>query len=671
MITNKEIGIIFEENKKRRDDLFSFYDPITGVGSPLKRVKVEYFYNSRKFTLFVPESMYQENKRVIDLLNQLGSPEEVVLKVMGQGRKSDVDILMANLNEQRMKHDFEFWAYTCGKIQDKISKEQIQFRLNKAQRKLLVELEDMRLNNIPIRIILLKARQWGGSTMVQYYMAWIQTQHKKNWHSAIIADVEDQARNIRGMYTTLAREYPKAVGSITFEAFEGSTKNKRIVERNCIVGVGSVQKPDNLRSFDFAMSHLSEVGLWKSTAQKSAEDLAQSIRATIPNEPYTLAVMESTAKGVGNFFHREWISAVNKISDYRPVFVAWWEIEIYQRPILDYTKFIRWVFRKGNEYAQFLWELGATLEGINWYIRTKKGEGYDDWRMNSEFPSTPEEAFQSTGRRAFAPVYVQKARQNCKEPEIIGDLDADSHFGPDALKNIRFVKNPAGELWIWSLPDKSLNIPNRYPVSVDIGGRTKDADWSVIRVIDRYWMIEGGKPEVVATWRGHLDQDLVAWKAAQIGWFYNKGIVAIEVNSLRTETEGTEGEHSLTILDEIKDYYPNLYARTDPERVREGIPAKYGFHTNLSTKPMVINLMNAVLREEGYIERDSRACDEMDMYEIKQNGTLGAVDGGHDDIVITTAIDLWIVLRYLPPPKIVTKTSTSASVKKVQSEASF
>ena len=59
-----------------------------------------------------------------------------------------------------------------------------------------------------------------------------------------------------------------------------------------------------------------------------------------------------------------------------------------------------------------LFRLGATLEAINWY-RSKKKEITEEWRLSSEFPSTPTEAFQSTGRRVFKQTYVENARHSC------------------------------------------------------------------------------------------------------------------------------------------------------------------------------------------------------------------------------------------------------------------
>ncbi|MBR5241403.1 MAG: hypothetical protein IKW05_05650, partial [Muribaculaceae bacterium] len=60
------------------------------------------------------------------------------------------------------------------RIKNKMGDGDIPFKLNRPQRRLLAEMEEMRIKGKPIRIILLKARQWGGSTLVQIYMAWIQ-----------------------------------------------------------------------------------------------------------------------------------------------------------------------------------------------------------------------------------------------------------------------------------------------------------------------------------------------------------------------------------------------------------------------------------------------------------------------------------------------------------------
>lgn len=670
---------IIRENKKRLKELYAHYNPETGLGSTIPRRKVIIEDGLYK-ELYLPETMF--DIPVVQAIERLGSIKAVIQSTnIPYSQQVHIQV-WEELCKERLIHDFEYWAYKTVKIQDKETKSNIPFKLRQPQRKLLKILDELRLKNTPIRIILLKARQWGGSTLVQVYMAWIQQCHRQNWHSAVCADVEDQARNIRSMYTRLAKEYPNEIGTITFKPFEGSTKNRIIEERGCVVGIGSAQKPDNFRSFDFSMCHLSEVGLWKETLGKKPEDLAQALRATVPSVPYSIVVLESTAKGVGNFFHREWQAATtNKESGkagYEPIFVAWHEIEMYQKTIAhptlpvylgqrkingiptsrkEYTDFIKSM----STYDWYLWELGATLEGIHWYNWFKTSENYDDWRMQSEYPSTAQEAFQSTGRRAFAPAYVQQARKNNLKPSFIGDLFADAEKGKKALQNIDFQETKGGDLRIWQKPDRSEKVAAQYLVITDIGGRTEKADWSVITVINRSPIREHEAPEVVARWRGHLDQDLIAWKSVQIAKWYDNALLAVESNSL--EKERTEGDHFLTILDEIKDYYDNLYSRTSPEKIKEGVPIKYGFHTNTSTKPMVVNALNAALRDENIIERDNRACDEMDSYEIKPNGSYGAVDGAHDDIVMTDAIGIHISAT-MPYPKIIVPKQRKVTYKK-------
>jgi len=660
MIKKEKIQAIIAENKKRNQELFHHYNPLTGEGSPIKRFEFVIDENS---TVFLPEEMLCEwiIWRAFEHGSLKGFYDEVLYKKTKVRRYEEV---YNEYTKLRLKHDFEFHCFTCSTIKHKTEGIEVPFTLNYPQRKTLKDLEDLRLAGKPIRGIIDKARQWGGSTLIQNYLSWIQTYHKVGWNSAICADVESQARNIRSMYTRLAKNYPREIGSITFIPFEGDSKNRFIIERQCIVGIGSMQKPDNLRSYDFSMLHLSECGVWKKTDGKSPEDLAQALRASIPTKPLTVVILESTAKGVGNFFHKEWLAAINKESGYTPIFIAWFEIEMYWTKISDYSVFIRKMDKKCWE----MWEEGATLEGIKWHREFQKRENYDDWRMGSEFPTTWQESFQSTGRRAFSPLYVRKSRLNNRKPEWIGELYADSVKGKGALRNIKFNESAGGNLYLWAKPDTTELVANRYCLFGDIGGRSLGADYSVITVMDRYWMMESGAPEAVATWRGHLDQDLFAWKFVQLATWFNKGLAAMEVNSLKT-LEG-EGDHHYTILDEISEHYDNLFAREDPEKVREGAPLKWGFHTNVKSKPMIIDCYNAAIRDDSYIENDARACDEADTYEIKDNGSYGAVEGSYDDILITRAGASWLALKYMDPVKVL-KGAYKPMSKKIVGPASF
>ena len=634
---------IISENTARNKIVTQEYNPYTGVGSTIKRTRLNAKGSALLDGLLLPDQMFTREVFLWEL-NKVGDVHKFQKKY-----SMSVEQIVEYVSQIRVKHDFEFWAATSAYIKHKETSKDVLFILNRAQRKLLEDLERMRQNDIPIRVIVLKARQWGGSTLIQIYAQWIQVVHKKNWNSVIIGDVEGQSRNIKAMYRNVAVNYPEALGTITLNAFEGSSKNIVIEETGCVVSIGSMQKPDSLRSSDIKIAHFSEVGLWKATEGKKPEDLIQAVKSSIPFIPYTLVAEESTAKGINNYFHRSWQGAESGRSGYAPVFIPWYLIERYALPIENVEHFISQM----NEYDWFLWGLGATLEGIKWYNNHLNLEMLgDSWRMHSEFPSTPQEAFESTGKRVFAPMYTENIKKTCRPPAFIGEIYGNTHRGENSLEGLKTDTISNGNLWIWQMPDTSLPIRDRYAAFADIGGRTEKADYSVIRVIDRYWMLEGGKPEIVATWRGHLDQDLFAWKCAQIAAFYDNALLAIESNSLKTES--SEGDHFLTVLDEISDFYDNLFVRNSLDTVKYGIPAKYGFHTNKSTKVMIINSLNAAARESSYIERDIRVFEEMSSYEIKQNGSFGAIDSGKDDLVMSTAGLIWLALSHMDAPQIVT-----------------
>ena len=205
--------------------------------------------------------------------------------------------------------------------------------------------------------------------------------------------------------------------------------------------------------------------------------------------------------------------------------------------------------------------------------------------------------------------------------------------------------------------DPDVKVSDRYLVVVDIGGRSDKADWSVVAVFDRLNMIDGDRQAIVAQWRGHCDIDRLAWNAARIAAFYDHALLVIESNTLETrdrERQIEGGDQSQYILNQISDVYPNLYARRQSEdEIRQGIPRKYGFHTNTATKPMIITTLIAAIRDHLYTERDLAVLDEYLTYERKPNGAYGAIVGRHDDLLMTRAIGLHISLYEMPIPKII------------------
>ena len=521
-------------------------------------------------------------------------------------------------------------------------------------------------------------------------MAWLQLVHKVGLNSLIIAHQGAGSDEIKDMFDRMIKSYPVEMLHKLGETYNeneaklvGVGKSgsiHRVPQRNCKIKIGTAERPDSCRGGDYNLVHLSEVGLWKVTDGKKPEDIVRSACSGVLLRPYTMIVYESTANGTGNFFQKEYDDAKNGKSQFEAMFVSWFDIEQYSLPIDNVEAFATNLYvnrendnvssnrEESGKYLWWLWERGATLEAINWYIQ-ERAKYTEHGLMAAEFPSDDVEAFVHSGARVFDKYKVEKLRKSCKPPKYIGEVYADTDEGKKALQNLRFVEDRQGLLHIWELPeeDEKEIVTDRYLTIVDVGGRSNKADFSVILVLDRLFMSEGGKPVVVAQWYGHCDIDQLAWKAAQIAAFYNNSLLVIESNTLETHDKErqVDGDQSQFILNQIKDIYPNLYARKQSEEdVREGVPRKYGFHTNIATKPMIISTLVKVIRENLYTERDDRCLDEYLCYEKKKNGAFGAIIGKHDDLLMTRAIGLHICYFEMDIPKFVPRVGRYIIKKK-------
>ena len=208
-----------------------------------------------------------------------------------------------------------------------------------------------------------------------------------------------------------------------------------------------------------------------------------------------------------------------------------------------------------------------------------------------------------------------------------------------------------GRLQVWAEPSPEPRMRDRYVVAFDPQrGVSEGADYGVIKVLDREPMARGEVPEVVALFYGHLDKDVTAWVAAQIATWYECALLVIESNTYDSSYRGDDGEF---IFDTIARYYDNLYSRTPADKIREGFPRRYGWQTNRSTKPILVNTFRALLREGGYVERDAGTLDEGRAYETKPDGSMGAVAGGHDDRLMATMLALYVAYEMEPPRAIV------------------
>lgn len=594
------------------------------------------------------------------------------------GEEITADQVIDRMNMIRLKNDPGYAFIVCYKILDKTSGKTIPYRLNYAQIITMEHLEKMRLDGVPIRIVLLKARQWGGSTLVQLYMAWIQIFKKEGWNSVILAQTKDTARRIKSMYTRVLKNFKApmvfGVSEIKFSPKEGSAADSVITDaggvevRDNVITVASYENFESTRGANFAMMHGSEVAYWTETVGKSAEKLITNISSGMTLEPMTLEVLESTANGMSGYFYDEYQLAKSGKSIRQALFIPFYYILNDTIPFKTDGQRLEFASEllanrfdthetstsESGEYLYDLWRKGASLESIHWYVEKRK-LFHDHASMASEAPADDVECFKHSGHSVFNQYLVDKyLKEYARDPIYTGEILADGKH--PKLAN----RDKDGLLWVWSYADV-MKVEDRYLVVVDVGGRSTKADFSVITVVDRMPLLFGGKMEVVARWRGHIRYDALALKAVLIARLYCNALLVFESNTFdKKKAESTEfvqeGDHTRGILSTIEDEYENLYMRTSttPEDLRNGTFRKVGFQTNVKTKQDMVDLMVVSFEDNTrFLDPDKRVYAEMAIYEQREDGSYGNIAGrdNHDDILMTDMIAN-LVSDQMPAPSV-------------------
>lgn len=622
MISPSEIAEILAENTRRlKAGAAPSYDPLIGCPDHDWRIPVRSPWESS--TVYIPRTMVRD-PRYSDIRS-----------------KAQYQLL-------RCRHDFEYWAATCVTITHKTTCREIPFVLNAPQRILLAELERQRQADMPIRIILLKARQWGGSTLIQIYMDWIQILHRTRWNSIICSHVRGTASQLRSDLRRILRTYPAHLWPFdarpALAPWESMPETRVITGSDSTVTVTSTVAQDAIRGLPFSMAHLSEVAFWKDSNFLSPEDYIRSISGGIAMVPYSMIVMESTANGTGNFFHSCWNEAVSGHSAYTPLFIPWYCIELYSLPCPDPAAFVA----EWDDFRLRLWNLGLTIEQIYWY-NTKAREITSPEALRAEYPTTADEAFTATNHSVFDTDAVERLRSGCRAPLPLSEIF--SRY--PAARHLQQLICRDAVLRFWDLPPMGRNAlrcpADRFIVAVDVGGRSLSSDYSVITVFDRLGCAPGRTARVVAQWRGHTDHDILARYAEALARFFADALLIIESNAL----ESSPQQSSQYILEQLNERYSNLYVRRSRDSARHPVTdSRVGFHTNRASKSAAIANLIRIVRDGLYEENSPEALNEFLVYQVDSSGAFGAKRGHHDDMLICRAIALYVIdsLPPLSPP---------------------
>lgn len=493
------------------------------------------------------------------------------------------------------------------KIRDKKGKI-VNFTLNNPQMKLYEIIKQQKKEQKPVRIIILKARQMGFSTLTESIL-FKDTVTKFNRRTGIITHLDTATTNLFNMSKLMLDNLPKELKpsiknsnakELIFDNETGTGLKSRI---KCMTagtqGVGRSDTFDNL--------HLSELAFWQGDVTATLTGLFQAV----PNLPDTMIIIESTANGYEKF-KELWDQAVNGENDFIPLFVAWYELPEYSIP---YSGFI---LTKEEEELKKIYNLtNDQLEWRRWCIRNNCQNDIEQFKQ--EYPSSPEEAFISTGNCIFDKEEIIRRLKYVPKPLKEGYFIYDEEeTKKNIIKDIKWVNVKNGPIKIYQVP----NSPQitKYVIGGDTAGDTLGDEFSAD-------VINAKTLEQVATLDMKTDEDLFAKQMYCLGMYYKWALISIETNF---------STYPQKKLEELG--YPNFYIREVVDRYDKTITKQFGFNTNKKTKPLILSNLVELVREHIEIFNSDKTLRQMLTMVKKENGKQEAESGYHDDKVMSIAI---------------------------------
>lgn len=493
---------------------------------------------------------------------------------------------------------------SCLKIKTK-SGTVVPFRLNDAQRKLYAVAKRQQDAGKPVRLIILKARQLGFSTLTEG-LIFHACATRRNVNALIVAHREDATANLFRMSKLFYDELPAPVKPMLRASnaqelvFENPSKLRSEREarpglrsriRCATAGGRGIGRSDTLQCV-----HLSEYAFWPDGADGKASTLAGILQA-VPSLPGTMVVIESTANGFEDFKER-WDAAVAGENDFEPVFFAWFENPDYSMPVVPGTE---WTPEERDLKAAYQLT-DEQLQWRRWCIANNCGGSLDMFRQ--EYPASPGEAFLHSGTGVFDNEQIVLRLERLPSPAGRGEFT-----------DGEWTESETGAITLYELPEDG--VP--YVLGGDTAGEGSDYFTAIV--------INNVSGKIVAKLRQRYSEPEYVRQIYALGRFYNDALVAIETNF---------STYPVMKLQEMD--YPNQYAREREDTYTRQMKKSFGFRTDRQSRPRAIANLVEVFSSHPEWFTDRELLEEMLVFCYNEDHRPEALAGKHDDLVMGAAI---------------------------------
>jgi hypothetical protein len=506
------------------------------------------------------------------------------------------------------------------------------------------KIKDLQDRKLPAKVIVLKARQLGLSTISEA-LIFHKTIFREGCNTLVVAQDPGQADYQFGMARTAYDSLPWWMRPEARYEAKGRYlvfDRKDPMERITNPGLKSqifVEAANKMTGVAVGRTvhaaHMSEISNWQND-----EVLAEQIFPSM-NASDELAIMESTARGRKNFWHTFWTAAWEGKVDWTPVFIEFFRVRKYSLPIPEGLKFTPTEDEKvlRNKVEE---KTNIRISDEQFYWRRKKMEEFaslqgNEFKFYQEYPSaTWMEAFQGSGICAFNRRKLQLILETqCVNPLYYGEIDLEIK-GEKKTPKLRLVKlekdmilpppeEYGSRLYLWEPPKEGES----YYIGVDVAHGVPGGDFSVVQVLKIGHRME--PDEQVMEWRGWINPGPFAHVVCALGYWYNEAQLAVECNDVGQATNS----EVMRIIQ-----YENLFRWKHYDKIKNFMTDFFGWFTNSKTRDLIIARFREYMDERLIILRSEWLIDEcLDFSSIEGSRFEGQAT--HDDRVMAMMIALF------------------------------
>jgi len=486
----------------------------------------------------------------------------------------------------------------------------IKLSPNVVQKKFLKQIKASFWSGKPIRVILLKARQMGMSTLIEAII-YAFVSRMKGINACVIADDLEGANYIFEMQ----KMFQDHLESHLKPAIRHSNEKKlAFAGLDSQILIDTAENPNIGRKYTFHYLHLTEVARWK----KSLSEILAGLGHTVPHAPGTMVFLESTAQGFNEFYDL-WLKAMEGSTDWIPIFLPWWEFPEYALPLesgkfypidnikfptpLEKDRFLRSEIDLKQKYR-------LTDQQLNWRRWDIVNNCSGNINLfNQENPACWQDAFIATGDLFFNREALKL--QEPAKPLAVGNIVKDG-------ARYVFRSDPAGLFNIYEYPQAG----EQYVVAGDpaegIEGANKSAGLVLNKRLNR----------TACTYNHNIPPDRFEHDLRKMGHFYYDSLIACENKG-----------YGYSVNQDLYRSYGRVYRKSKFKKGFQEPTLELGWNTNSKSRPQMLAQLAEEIANESTELLDKTLIQQCWTFVNNvQRGQPEAEKGKQDDLVLARAI---------------------------------